>query len=80
MDVSNAREMNNMSNNWCIIYLTSSSPAGFGALTLYEVYPFSYKYLTSSSPAGFGALTFYLLNLQRSNKATEWRNICSLAK
>jgi hypothetical protein len=48
--------MNNMSNNWCIIYLTSSSPAGFGALT------------------------FYLLNLQRSNKATEWRNICSLAK
>jgi hypothetical protein len=36
--------------------------------------------LTSSSPAGFGALHLYLLLLRRSDKATEWRNIGSLAK
>ena len=34
MNVPNARKMNNICKNWCIIYLTSSSPAGFGALHL----------------------------------------------
>jgi hypothetical protein len=40
--------------------------------TLYGIFTCSYKYS--------GALHLYLLHLKRSNKATEWRNICSLAK
>jgi len=71
MNVSNTRDMNVMCKNSCIIYLTSSSPAGFGALHLILFLSFYYKY--------YGALHLYLLQIRRSNKATEWRNICSLA-
>ena len=40
--------------------------------TFNDIFAFSYKY--------FGALHLYFLNLRRSNKATEWRNICSYEK
>jgi hypothetical protein len=39
---------------------------------LFAIFPFFYKYP--------GALHLYLWHSWRSNKATEWRNICSLTE